>query len=112
MKLKISIVEKKFLKNEINYLFVNKIGFNCDIIAENLVIRSRKNGDSYHPFGRNVGKSLKKLYNEAHLPQDTRDFNPIIADNNVIRWVFGFGADEGSKITEDTKKILLIEKID
>jgi tRNA(Ile)-lysidine synthase len=111
LRLKITKLEKKFLKNEINYSFINKIAFNCDIISENLVIRSKKVGDSYHPFGRKIGKSLKKLYNEAKLPISIRDYNPIIADNNGIRWVYGFGADESAKITEETEKIIMIEKI-
>ena len=111
IRLKITKLEKKLLKNEINYLFINKIAFNYDIIAENLIIRSKKVGDSYHPYGRKIGKSLKKLYNEAKIPIPIRDYNPIIADNSGIRWVFGFGADESSKITDQTHVIMMIEKI-
>jgi tRNA(Ile)-lysidine synthase len=81
-----------------------KIGIDCDKINCETVVRSKKDGDSYRPAGRKFTKTLKKLFNEAKLPIELRSSVPVVANEQGVAWVYGFGADERYKIDENTKK--------
>ena len=72
-------------------------------------MRSRRPGDSYHPAGRDVGKTLKKLLNEAGLPAWRRNAVPVFCDREGIVLVGGFGCDERVRIDADTRRVLLLE---
>ncbi len=65
----------------------------CDKISGTVVLRTREPGDAYHPAGRKVGKTLKKLMNEAGVPPSARPFVPVVADEKGIVWAGGFGPD-------------------
>lgn len=81
---------KKFESFYTRYL---KSILDCDKIKGKAVIRTRQTGDYYHPVGRRVGKSLKKLFNEEAIPLSLRPFVPVAADEMGIIWVGGLGPD-------------------
>ena len=81
----------------------------CDRIIGRAEIRTRRPGDYFHPLGRGVGKSLKKLFNEASVPPQERGRLPIVADEQGILWIYGFGADERCRISAQTARLLFIE---
>ena len=87
-------------------LFQNAL--DCDKIKGDLILRGRLDGDSYHPAGRNCGKSLKKLFNETKTEQ--RDTVPLLCDADGIVLVCGFGCDERVRLTAQTTKVLVVEK--
>ena len=97
-----------------NLLFKNEPG--CDRITNVAVIRTRREGDRFRPAGRGVGKSLKKLFNELHIPAAVRDRLLVLEVNGEIAWIESVGAAEGWT-AEDKKtaageiKILPAEKI-
>lgn len=90
-------IHKILLKNALSY----------DNISNTILIRSRLPGDSYHPVGRQGGKSLKKLFNESKIPPEKRQAIPILCDDQGILLVEGFGCDERVRITSATQKVLL-----
>lgn len=90
-------IHKILLKNALNY----------DNISSTILIRSRLPGDSYHPVGRQGGKSLKKLFNESKIPSEKRQAVPILCDNQGILLVVGFGCDERVRITPATQTVLV-----
>ncbi|HIW75005.1 MAG TPA: tRNA lysidine(34) synthetase TilS, partial [Firmicutes bacterium] len=55
-------IHKNLLKNALNY----------DKISGYVTVRPRRPGDAYHPAGRGVGKTLKKLLAEAEVPAEER----------------------------------------
>lgn len=65
----------------------------CGKIYGNIVLRSRRPGDTFTPAGRGVTKTLKKLFNEAKIPSERRDSLAILADEAGILWIEGFGCD-------------------
>lgn len=81
---------KKFESFHKHYL---KCILDCDKIKGKAVIRTRRAGDTYHPAGRRVGKSLKKLFNEEAIPLSLRPFVPVAADEMGVIWVGGLGPD-------------------
>ena len=91
-------VHKKYLKNACDY----------DKLSGRLVIRTRQPGDAYHPAGRKVGKMVKKLFNEVHMPLTDRESWPILWDEKGIVLVPGFGCDQRVVPDAETKRLLIL----
>lgn len=94
---------KKFSKQYLN----NTI--DCDKIKNNAIVRARIQGDEISLAGRNITKSLKKLYSEAKIPTEERAYVPVAADDEGVFWVGKFGTAERCKVTEGTKNAILLE---
>ncbi len=90
------------------FLFANAL--DCDKIVGSLCLRQRQPGDSYRPAGRGCGKTLKKLFNEAALPEEKRGEVPVLCDSEGIVLIGGFGCDERVRVTAETAKIVWLEK--
>lgn len=95
-------IHKNLLKNALNY----------DKISGSVFVRPRRPGDCYHPAGRGVGKTLKKLLNEAGLPAWRRDAVPVFCDREGIVLVGGFGCDERVRIDAETRRVLILEPVE
>ncbi|MBP9989284.1 MAG: tRNA lysidine(34) synthetase TilS [Ruminococcus sp.] len=78
-------------------------------VSGSLILRNRRAGDKFKTAGNNCTKTLKKLFNEKKI--DDRNNALILADDKGIVWVEGIGCCERCKIKEDSKKILLIERV-
>lgn len=81
----------------------------CDKIVGNITIRARQAGDKIKPAGRNVSKTLKKLFNESAYPIEKRDKKIVVCDDFGIVGVIGLCADERVKVDCNTAKILTIK---
>lgn len=81
----------------------------CDKIIGNITIRARQAGDRIKPAGRNVSKTLKKLFNESAYPVEKRDEKIVVCDDFGIVGVIGLCADERVKVDCNTAKILTIK---
>lgn len=81
-----------------------------DKISGSMCLRSRREGDAFHPVGRGCGKTLKKLCNEAALSPMERTRLPILCDDRGIILAVGFGCDERVRITGTTKNVLVLKK--
>ncbi|MCC8073339.1 MAG: tRNA lysidine(34) synthetase TilS, partial [Clostridiales bacterium] len=88
----------------------NTVDFYCDYdkIIDNVLIRSRQTGDEISPVGRHCTKSLKKLFNEYKIPQETRNSIGIVADDEGVIGVVGYCVDERVKVDSSTKRIFTI----
>lgn len=78
----------------------------CDTIYGNLILRNRNEGDKIKLYKRNVTKSLKKLFIEENIPKEKRDLIPVLADDNGVIWVMGFGVNKNNAVKKETKNIL------
>ena len=90
----------------VHKLFANAV-IDYDTIQGGLCVRCRSEGDYMHPAARNIGKSLKKLMNEWHIPAHLRDTYPILCDDVGVVLVPGYGCDERVRPTDDTKHFLV-----
>ncbi len=95
-------------KEKINNLFSNN-WVDCDKIVGKWILRTREEGDSIRLFGRGVTKTLKKLFTENKVPNEIRSKIPVIADDNGVIWVYGFGVAQRVAVTKNSKKILEVE---
>ena len=93
---------------DINIKFT-KFSFDCDKIKGKLFVRNRKSGDKVKFYGQDHTKNLKKLFCEK-IPLKDRMKTIILADDEGIVFVEGFGAAERVKTDEKTenKAVLVI----
>ena len=83
-----------FIENcaDINSSF-NIFCFKNDTVRGTMFVRSRMPGDELRLPGRKT-KSLKKLFSEARLSLESRALTPVIADDDGVIAVYGFGVSE------------------
>lgn len=111
--LEITEITEESLKSQqkFNNLFLNN-AIDCDKICGKLILRGRVIGDEIKLFKRNCTKSLKKLFQEAKIEEIMRDSIPVLADDEGVVWVEGFGVAERCCIDENSKYIILVGKFD
>ena len=85
---------------------INVINYNS--ILGNLVLRTRKAGDSFTFPKRNVTKTLKKLFTEENIPIEIRNEIPVISDDAGIVWVYGFGVTKRCCVGKHSDNIILV----
>ena len=97
------VVHKKDLKNQADYARITTL-------YAGLVLRTRQPGDVYRPAGRAVHNRLRKWMNEADIPAQQRDTQPLLAAGSEVLWVCGSGFAEGLAPDETTTQILQMEQ--
>lgn len=80
-----------------------------DKIEKHSFFRSRLSGDKFTSHKRKNTKTLKKLFNEAKIPIEKRNSIVILANDNEIFWIEGFGASEHASVTKATQRVLMIK---
>ena len=75
-----------------------------------LLVRNRKEGDLYRPFGAPGRKKLKEIMRAKGIPLGERDRRPVFLSRGKIVWVLGLPVAEDFKITPATKAIVVIAK--
>ena len=80
----------------------------ADKIPDGAVIRTRKEGDRFRPFGSGE-KKLKEYFIDRKIPLRNRDKIPLLCYNDKVLAVFGDRISDDLRITADTRnKIELI----
>lgn len=100
------INSKKSVKNHINQ-FKNALDY--DKIEKIVWLRQRSPGDCIRLAGRGCTKPLKKLFNQAAIPPLSRSRILVLADDEGVLWVEGFGAGERAAAGPQSGCILVIE---
>jgi tRNA(Ile)-lysidine synthase len=103
----ISVVENSpgfiISKNKkIVYLDFDKLSFP-------LIIRKWRKGDRFIPFGMKKHKKISDYFIDQHFSLLDKENAWILTSNEKIVWIIGERSDEYFKITEKTKKIMILE---
>lgn len=99
-----------FNKNDVSpKQFVHNKVLDYDAVVGKCIIRNRRAGDKMRLAGSSCTKTLKKLFNEKK--PEGRNNLMILSDEEGILWVEKLGCADRAKITEKTKKIIVIEDI-
>ena len=101
--------KKRTVQDEIQKDLKNLI--DCGKISGVLKARQRINGDEVELAFRKCHKSLKKLFNESKIPLEKRAQIIVLADDNGIVWVEGFGVCERCCVDEHTKNAYIVKII-
>lgn len=114
--LRLRLVEGDECEETIKFAQLAKKTFdNCadyDKISSSLCLRTRLPGDMFRPAGRNVDKTLKKLFNEKKEPAFRRSALPLLAAGSRVVWLWGEGFAHGLRPDETTRRLLVVEPLD
>ena len=101
-----SVVEKVLTADKDNeftaFLDMDKTG-------DNLIIRSRLDGDRFQPLGFDAPKRLNRFMIDLKIPQCWRERIPLVCCSGQIVWLVGYRIDDRFKVTSQTKRVLKIE---
>lgn len=83
--------------------------FNCDIIKNNISIRTRRQGDyiTIHEDGRT--QKLKSYFINEKIPQEERDEILLVADGSHVMWIVGYRTNPVYEVKTNTKRVLEIQ---
>lgn len=82
-----------------------------DAVGTELVVRGRKPGDVFQPFGMERSKKLQDFMVDARIPREWRASVPLVCSAIGLVWVVGYRIAETAKITGKTKEVLRLEFI-
>lgn len=77
-----------------------------DRIQGELVVRNRRDGDRFQPFGMKGTKKLKDYFIDRKIPREERGAIPLVVDDRNIIWVVGHQINDQYKVTQNTKNVL------
>lgn len=91
----------------------NTVFFDYDGIKGPIVLRNRREGDRFIPFGMEGTKRLKRFFIDEKITEEWRRVCPLLVSDRIL-WVCGLRRSADYPVTEQTKTILKIrgEKTD
>ncbi|MCQ2530738.1 MAG: tRNA lysidine(34) synthetase TilS [Lachnospiraceae bacterium] len=81
--------------------------FDYDTIKGNIILGKRASGDVISL--KDGSKSLKKFFIDEKIPAEDRKNVLVLKDEESVLWVVGYRIGENFKITENTKRALLVK---
>ncbi len=81
-----------------------KLCFDLDKLPSGAIIRNRKDGDRFRPFGGGDRK-LKEYLIDQKVPREKRDGLPVIAVDNRVYAVVGVQISDEIRVDETTRRI-------
>ncbi len=88
----------------------NSISISNNLINGDLVLRNRRDGDRILPQGRNSIKKLKDIFIENKIDKLDRDRYLIIADNEIVYWVYNLVKSSQLRENDKMYKVVRINK--
>jgi len=82
--------------------------FDLDALHQPLVVRPKKQGDRFKPFGMEGTKTLKELFIDEKISYSFRDEVPVLCDAEVILWVVGLRRAAVAPVTPETRRVLIV----
>lgn len=73
-----------------------------------LLVRPRREGDIFFPFGSPGKKKLKKYLIDEKIPLHERGSLPLVLAGEAIIWVAGKQISQECKVSENTRKVLVL----
>ena len=98
-------------KREYSSLNPNMQAF-LDLEKTGFIIKARffRSGDRFRPLGVLGNKKLKSFFIDSKIPKHVRHKIPILTnDKDDIIWVYGQRIDQFYRVTDNTKKILIVQ---
>ncbi|MBQ3108247.1 MAG: tRNA lysidine(34) synthetase TilS [Clostridia bacterium] len=79
----------------------------ADKLPRDLAVRSRRNGDKFHPVGAPGAKKLKDYFIDKKVQRSDRGV-PLLCSGDTVLFLPGYGVAQQVRITEDTVRALWI----
>ena len=86
-----------------------KAYFDYERLKAPLSLRNREEGDRFQPLGMRGSKKLKDFFMDEKIPFQKRERTPLLLSGKEIIWVVGHRISDRAKVTNKTKKVLMVE---
>jgi len=83
--------------------------FDLDGIVPPLVVRGRRPGDRFRPFGMDGTKTVKQLFIDSKIAASFRDDVPIVCDGDGIVWLPGLRRSSRAPVDASTQRALILK---
>lgn len=100
----ISIEEVKHIQSSDR----NSIYVDADKINFPLILRKRKEGDVFYPFGMNGKKKVSKYFKDERFSIPEKENTWLLCSGEKIVWIVNHRADNRFRVTDKTERILKI----
>ncbi len=85
-----------------------KLIIDLDKVPDGSIIRVRRDGDVFKPFGGGT-KKLKEYLIDNKIPQRKRDKLPLLCYNDKVLAIFGVQISDEIKLTDETRNAVRLE---
>ncbi|MHB0977573.1 MAG: tRNA lysidine(34) synthetase TilS [Candidatus Aquicultorales bacterium] len=79
-----------------------------DLLQAPLIARGWKPGDFFHPLGLGGTKKIQDFFTDLKIPRRLRAEVPIVESAGAVVWVGGLRIDDHYKVTDKTKRVLIL----
>jgi len=79
-----------------------------DRVEKPLIVRARRAGDRFVPLGQRGEKKVGKFLTAAKVPEKSRQQVLVFDDGQKLVWVCPVRIDDRAKVTEKTRRILML----
>jgi len=110
LKIEIQVVAKESFSNLYSLLSTSSNAYlDYDKVKLPLLLRHRRNGDKFHPYGMIGKKKIKDFFIDLKVPKREREKIYLLEDKEGIICIMGFNRiDERVKVTNSTRNVLVI----
>ena len=102
-------IRENLVPSEISRNSENMIFLDNDTLQEEIVFRTRKEGDRFYPRNSSGSKKLKKYFIDMKIPKVQRDEIPLLAIGSEIIWIVGHDYSHNYQVSGNTKKCIEIK---
>jgi len=90
----------------------NEAWLNYDLLDLPLVVRGRREGERFQPFGmEGRTKGLQDYFINQKIPEHLRSIWPLVISGDEVAWVAGLRPSEDFRITDTTQCILQLKLV-
>lgn len=82
------------------------VAFDAARLASPLMVRARRPGDRFHPFGAPGEQRLKRLFIDAKVPRWERARIPLVEAGGEIIWVAGLRRGVQAPVGAESRRVL------
>lgn len=107
---RIEVEKRNYFGEEISKKTYTKY-FDYDRISSDALFRHRKAGDYVVINEKGEKKLVKRLMIDEKIPRQDRDNILLLADGSHIIWIVGNRMSEYYKVTEETRRVLIVRAI-
>jgi tRNA(Ile)-lysidine synthase len=80
--------------------------FDGELLPASLLIRGRRPGDRFRPFGSPGSKRLKEFLIDVKVPRWKRDRLPLVVAGGEVLWVVGIRRGAAAPVTPATRRVV------
>jgi tRNA(Ile)-lysidine synthetase-like protein len=87
----------------------SRVYVDADVAGDELLVRTWRSGDRFHPLGMAHAKKLQDYFADAKVPRALRSLIPLVCNRSHLLWVGGQRIDDRARLTPATRRVLALQ---